>query len=66
MAAQFTQTTTNRRFTTSEARQLSRAEVSQVHKENIRQRLEHRLRIAREQGNQDLIRLLEAEQRQAV
>ncbi|HEY9847056.1 MAG TPA: hypothetical protein V6D03_12790 [Candidatus Caenarcaniphilales bacterium] len=55
---------TSRRLTTSEIRHASRAEVSQIHQDNIRQTLEHRLQVARAQGDESLIRLLEAEQRQ--
>lgn len=57
---------TNRRFTTSEARQLSRSDVTKIHQANIRQRLEQRLQVARDKGDQNLIQLLEAEQRQAA
>ncbi len=64
MAFQSARTATNRRLTTSEVRNLSRSEVAQIHQDNIRKSLEHRIRIAKEQGNQALIRILEVEQRQ--
>lgn len=57
---------TNRRLTTSETRHLSRSEVAQIHQSNVRERLEHRLQVARDRGDQSLIQLLEAEQRQAA
>lgn len=57
---------TNRRLTTSEVRRLSRSDVDKIHQANIHQRLEHRLQVARDGGDQNLIQLLEAEQRQAV
>lgn len=57
---------TNRRLTTSEARHLSRSDVAQIHQANIRQKLEHRLQVARDCGDQNLIQLLEAEQRQVA
>lgn len=66
MTTQSTQHPTNRRFTTSELRKLSRLEVARIHRDNLRQRLEHRLQVAKEQGNQHLIQMLEAEQRQTA
>jgi len=66
MTAQSHQYPTNRRLTTSDLRKLSRSEVAQMHRDNLRQRLEHRLQVAREQGDQRLIQMLEAEQRQTA
>ncbi|CUR33392.1 conserved hypothetical protein [Planktothrix tepida PCC 9214] len=38
--------------------------LSDVHRANIQKRLEHRLEVARTNGDENLIRLLEAEMRQ--
>lgn len=35
--------------------------VSQIHRDNLQKRLDHRLEVARAQGNQSLVALLEAE-----
>ncbi|MEB3342526.1 MAG: hypothetical protein VKJ25_17445 [Okeania sp.] len=35
--------------------------LNQVHKENLKKRLTHRLEAARAKGNQDLVQMLEAE-----
>ncbi len=40
------------------------AKVSEVHRANIQKRLEHRLEVARANGDQNLIRVLENELRQ--
>jgi hypothetical protein len=37
------------------------AQVSQIHHDNLRKNLQHRLEVARSQGNESLIRQLEAE-----
>ncbi len=66
MTAQSPQHPTNRRLTTSDLRKVSRSEVAQMHRDNLRQRLEHRLQVAREQGDQHLIQMLEVEQRQTA
>ncbi|MUG99054.1 DUF4278 domain-containing protein [Scytonema sp. UIC 10036] len=39
-------------------------EITKAHLTNIRRNLEHRLQVAREQGDQNLIRLLEDEAKQ--
>jgi hypothetical protein len=39
-------------------------QVTETHRANIRQRLEHRLNVARERGDQALIQMLEAEYQQ--
>lgn len=39
-------------------------EVSRVHQDNLRRNLQHRLQIAKQQGNQALVNLLEAESKQ--
>lgn len=39
-------------------------QVAETHRDNIRKRLEHRLAVARERGDQALIQLLEAEYQQ--
>jgi hypothetical protein len=38
--------------------------LSDVHRANIQKRLEHRLEVARSNGDENLIRTLEAEMRQ--
>lgn len=38
--------------------------VADVHRANIQKRLEHRLEVARAKGDENLIRLLEAEMQQ--
>ncbi|MFM6191963.1 MAG: hypothetical protein ACKPEN_22960 [Planktothrix sp.] len=38
--------------------------LSDVHRANIQKRLEHRLEVARSNGDENLIRILEAEMRQ--
>ncbi len=38
--------------------------LSDVHRANIQKRLEHRLEVARANGDENLIRVLEAEMRQ--
>jgi hypothetical protein len=38
--------------------------VSDVHRANIQRRLEHRLEVARAKGDENLVRMLEAEMRQ--
>lgn len=43
------------------SRQQVLVELNQAHLNNVRRSLEHRLQVAREQGDRDLIRLLEAE-----
>lgn len=42
-------------------RQQALAELRSIHLSNIRRNLEHRLQVAREKGNENLIRLLSAE-----
>lgn len=42
-------------------RQQSIAQTTQVHRENLRKNLQRRLDVARAQGNESLIRQLEAE-----
>jgi hypothetical protein len=42
----------------------SRKELTQVHRVSIARNLEHRLQVARAQGNQELLRLLEDEKQQ--
>lgn len=39
-------------------------EVGRVHQDNLRRNLQHRLQIAKQQGNQTLVNLLEAESKQ--
>ncbi len=39
-------------------------QLSQTHRANIQKRLEHRIEVARAKGDQDLVRLLEAERDQ--
>jgi len=41
--------------------QESVAKLTETHRANMRRSLEHRLKVAREQGDQDLVRALEAE-----
>lgn len=43
-----------------------RTELKRVHRENLYRNVQHRLQVAREQGNQELISLLERELRQIV
>ncbi|WP_178381615.1 hypothetical protein [[Phormidium ambiguum] IAM M-71] len=38
--------------------------VADVHRANIQRRLEHRLEVARAKGDENLVRMLEAEMRQ--
>ncbi|MFB2835698.1 hypothetical protein [Floridanema evergladense] len=38
--------------------------VADVHRANIQRRLEHRLEVARANGDENLVRMLEAEMRQ--
>ncbi|MGL5508964.1 MAG: arginine synthesis PII-interacting regulator PirA [Microcoleaceae cyanobacterium] len=40
------------------------AKINEVHRVNIQKRLEHRLEVARTNGNSDLVRTLEAEMKQ--
>ena len=47
-------------------RQEMRTKATETHRANIRKSLEHRLEVARAQGNVELIRVLEAEFRQVV
>lgn len=42
----------------------SATKVSEVHRANIQKRLEHRLEVARANGDQNLVRVLENELRQ--
>ncbi len=44
-------------------KKLTRKEAAQAHRENLRKNLEHRLEIARSQGNETLVRQLEDEAR---
>jgi hypothetical protein len=44
----------------------ARKAIEEIHRENIRRNLERRLQAARERGDQDLIRLLEAESKQLL
>ncbi len=37
------------------------AQVAQVHRDNLRKLLEHRIEVARAKGDNDLVRSLEAE-----
>jgi hypothetical protein len=37
------------------------AQTTQLHRENLRKNLQHRLEVARAQGNEELVRQLEAE-----
>ena len=46
---------------TKTSRQQVLEELNQTHLNNLRRNLEHRLQVAREKGDEDLIRLLEAE-----
>lgn len=39
-------------------------EVNRIHQENLRRNLQRRLQMAKQQGNQSLVRLLEAESKQ--
>jgi hypothetical protein len=39
----------------------SRTRISEIHRSNLRKSLEHRMEVARSQGNEALMRLLEAE-----
>lgn len=39
-------------------------QLSQTHRANIQKRLEHRLEVARAKGDENLVRMLEAEMRQ--
>ncbi|MGL5083294.1 MAG: arginine synthesis PII-interacting regulator PirA [Microcoleaceae cyanobacterium] len=39
-------------------------QVSETHRANIQKRLEHRLAVAKAKGNEELVRLLEAEMQQ--
>jgi len=55
---------TRRVLSTSELRHLSVLEIAQIHHNNIRQRLEHRLQVAKAKGDENLVRLLEVEQQQ--
>ncbi|HAX78537.1 MAG TPA: hypothetical protein DCY88_22570 [Cyanobacteria bacterium UBA11372] len=41
-------------------------ELAETHLANIRRRLEHRLQVAKDSGDQKLIRMLEAESKQLV
>jgi hypothetical protein len=47
-------------------RQVRKAEVSRIHRENIQRRLQHRLEVARSKGDERLIHQLEQEMRQFV
>lgn len=38
--------------------------VADVHRANIQRRLEHRMEVARAKGDENLVRMLEAEMRQ--
>lgn len=40
------------------------SKLSQTHRANIQKRLEHRLEVARANGDQNLVRMLEAEMQQ--
>ena len=42
------------------------SQLAQTHRANIQKRLEHRLEIARAKGDQNLVRLLEAEKEQLL
>lgn len=44
----------------------TRTKSVETHQASIRKALEHRLEVARAQGNQELIQLLEAEYRQVA
>jgi hypothetical protein len=39
----------------------SRTQIAEVHRDNLRKSLEHRMEVARSQGNEALVRMLEAE-----
>jgi hypothetical protein len=51
----------NKAALTKSSRQQVLEELHDIHLSNIRHNLEHRLQVAREKGDQSLIRLLEAE-----
>jgi hypothetical protein len=44
-------------------RNLTRQQAAQIHRENLRKNLEHRIEVARSQGDDELVRQLEAEAR---
>lgn len=46
--------------------QETRTKSAETHRDNIRKSLEHRLEVARAEGNEELIRALEAEHRQVA
>lgn len=48
-------------FTMNKNRHQSLKEVSQLHKENLRKNIERRLEAARAKGDENLIKMLEAE-----
>ena len=56
--------TSNEAALTESSRQQVLEKLHNVHLNNIRRNLEHRLQVAREKGDLDLIRLLEAEEEQ--
>jgi len=43
-----------------------RQNLGQVHRENLKRRLEHRIQVAQSQGNESLLRQLEQEMRQLL
>lgn len=47
-------------------RQTLLTKFAETHRANIRRSLEHRLKVARQQGDQDLVQTLEAEYQQVV
>lgn len=51
----------NQAALTKSSRQLVLEELHDTHLSNIRRNLEHRLQVAREKGDQNLIRILQAE-----
>lgn len=51
----------NQAALTKSSRQQVLEELHDIHLSNIRRNLEHRLQVAREKGDQSLIRILEAE-----
>jgi hypothetical protein len=39
----------------------SRARIAEIHRDNLRKNLQHRMEVARSQGDEALLRMLEAE-----
>jgi hypothetical protein len=47
----------------SRRRRPNAAEVAEVHRDNLRKNLEHRIEVARSKGDTNLVQMLEAEYR---